>query len=145
MAALIVASARRDGLTVSLAPSGTIALAGSKTIIERWRPTLGEYRAELIETLKAANEPIEASLKDLEPFRFDLVEIEILRGADAAELDRVNNLAFEIIQADRLPFAEAMRIAAEITVSTPPAECEAAYLNTRRTWNALTLKKDLQK
>ncbi len=77
-------------------------------------------------------------LSRLEQFQFDLVEAEIAAGAPAAELDRTNNLAWEFMQADALPFEQAMAIAASIVVACEPAPGEQEYTDVRSLWHELT-------
>lgn len=71
----------------------------------------------------------EPSLETLKQFRFDLVQQEIEDGHPADELHRVNNMAWEFMQADGMSFADAMKLASEITISTQVAACEAAYVD----------------
>ena len=71
-----------------------------------------------------------SSLADtLALFRFDLVQQEIEDGHPADELHRVCNMAWEFMQADGMNFADAMKLASEITISTQVAACEAAYVD----------------
>lgn len=84
--------------------------------------------------------PMRASLKlhdVLEQFKFDLVEADIAGGASDAELARLNNLTFELIQADGLTFDEAMQIASSIVVTCEPLSCEAGYTDVRSLWREL--------
>jgi hypothetical protein len=60
-------------------------------------------------------------------FRFDLVEQEIEDGHPADELHRVNNMAWEFMQADGMAFDEAVKLAGEIVADCQIAACEAAY------------------
>lgn len=72
--------------------------------------------------------------RDLARFRFDLIEAEIIAEYPAAELHRVNNMAWEFMQVDGLDFNTAIRMAAEICIDCPPAPCEAAYSGVRSLW-----------
>ena len=67
----------------------------------------------------------------LRQFRFDLIE----GTADSVqEIDRVNNMAWEFMKVDDLPFTEAIRLAAEIVVSCEAKTCEAAYEAVQALW-----------
>ncbi len=77
-------------------------------------------------------------LNILAAFRFDLVEVDIAAGAPAAELDRTNNLCWEIMQADGLPFDQAMAIAASIVVTCESVPGESEYTDVRKLWRDLT-------
>jgi hypothetical protein len=82
--------------------------------------------------VKNTNSPLKekSSLADtLALFRFDLVQQEIEDGHPADELHRVNNMAWEFMQADGMTFDEAMKRASEITICTQVAACEAAYVD----------------
>ena len=70
----------------------------------------------------------------LRQFRFDLIE----GTADSAqEIDRVNNLAWEFMKVDDLPFTEAIRLAVEIVVSCAVRSGEAAYEDVQALWRRL--------
>ncbi len=77
-------------------------------------------------------------LSRLEQFQFDLVEADIASGAPTAELDRVNNLCWEFMDADGMPFDQALAVAASIVVTCEPAPCEAGYTDVRQLWRELT-------
>ncbi len=77
-------------------------------------------------------------LARLAQFRFDLVEADIASGAPTAELDRVNNLCWEFMDADGMPFDQALAVAASIVVTCEPAPCEAGYTDVRQLWRELT-------
>ncbi len=82
--------------------------------------------------------PTDDLLNSLASFRFDLVEVDIAAGAPAAELDRTNNLCWEIMQADGLPFDQAMAIAASIVVTCESVPGESEYTDVRKLWRDLT-------
>ena len=70
----------------------------------------------------------------LRQFRFDLIE----GTADSVqEIDRVNNMAWEFMKVDDLPFTEAIRLAAEIVVSCKVKSGEAAYEDVQALWRRL--------
>lgn len=116
-AATLIRDARADGVLLALTPMGTLKATGSDAAVRRWTPTLRPHRQVLLDALRSA----------LLAFRFDLVEQEIADGAPAEELRRTNNLCWHLMLADGLAFDEAMRIAADIVVSCPPAPFEAGY------------------
>ena len=62
-------------------------------------------------------------------FRFDLMQDEIAAGQSDDELQRVNNMAWEFMQADGMAFDEAVTIAAQIVIDGQKAACEAAYID----------------
>ncbi len=92
--------------------------------------------APTLETMTDAER--EALARKLRLFRFDVIEHEIAEGYPADELHRVNNLCWEIMQADGLPFNEAMRIAAEIVAACNVAECERSYTSVQALWRRIT-------
>ncbi len=73
----------------------------------------------------------------LEPFRFDLVEADIAAGAPADELDRTNNLAWQFMQKEGMPFAQAITTAAAAVVAYDPAPGEQEYTDVRSLWREL--------
>lgn len=79
-------------------------------------------------------EVLEERAAALAQFRFDLIDEEIAAGHPSSELHRANNLCWEIMQSDGLPFAQAMEMAAEIVVACPPASCEASYRDVWMLW-----------
>ena len=83
----------------------------------------------------AANDLKKFGPEELRQFRFDLIE-----GTEDAmqEIDRVNNMAWEFIKADGMPFAEAIKLAAEIVVSCEVSACETAYEDVQALWRRLT-------
>ncbi len=126
----ILKKARLEGVQIFLNPDGTIRATGPIDSLASLKPSLQRSKAAIVEHLR-----LHAAL---EQFRFDLVEQDIADGADAAELDRTNNMAWEIMQADALPFDQAMRIAASIVVATEPAHGVQEYVNVRALWRGLT-------
>ena len=82
--------------------------------------------------------PSKAVFENLEQFRFDLIPEEIAAGSSEQELERVNNMAWELMKFDDLPFNEAIKLAAEIVVSCEVSACEAAYENVQALWNRLS-------
>lgn len=92
--------------------------------------------APTLETMTDAER--DALATKLRLFRFDLITQEIAEGYPADELHRVNNLCWEIMQADGLPFNEAMWIAAEIVAACNMAECERSYTSVQALWRRIT-------
>ena len=73
----------------------------------------------------------------LRQFRFDLVAAEIEAGCPAQEIQRVNNLAWELMKVDSIRFADAVRTAAEIVAHCDSATCEAAYEDVQALWKQI--------
>jgi hypothetical protein len=63
----------------------------------------------------------------LQLFRFDLVEEEIRAGHSGNELQRINNMAWEFMKTDKIPFSVAIKAAAEIVINCEMISCESAY------------------
>lgn len=82
------------------------------------------------------------TLASLAQFRFDLMQGEIEAGEPGSELHRVNNMAWEFMQADGMVFEDAIRLAAEIVVSGQVAACEAAYADVMAAFLKATYAKD---
>lgn len=76
--------------------------------------------------------------ENLEQFRFDLIPAAIAEGSSEQELERVNNMAWEFMKFDELPFNEAIKLAAEIVVSCEVSACEAAYEDVQALWHRLS-------
>jgi hypothetical protein len=78
-----------------------------------------------------AKDPIAVTLRQ---FRFDLIE----GTTDSVQdIDRVNNMAWEFMKVDDLPFTQAIRLAAEIVVSCEVKSGEAAYEDVQALWRRL--------
>ena len=77
------------------------------------------------------------NLEILNQFRFDLIEGSV---NSIQEIDRVNNMAWQFMKSDGLPFNEAIRMAAEIVVSCEVSACEAAYEDVQALWIRLSEK-----
>ncbi len=74
--------------------------------------------------------PSQSALHQLEFFRFD-------EFSDTLETERINNMAWEFMQADGMNYADAIRVASEIAAHCRVAACEAAYENVRALWERL--------
>ena len=84
---------------------------------------------------KAANDHKQLGLEALRQFRFDLIE----GTADLVqEIERVNNMAWEFMKVDEMVFADAIRRAAEIVVSSEVSACETAYEDVQALWHRLS-------
>jgi hypothetical protein len=81
-------------------------------------------------------------LEKLKLFRFDLVAHDIEGGYPAANLERVNNMAWEFMQADGMAFSDALHLAAQVVVECDVAASEAAYEDVRALWRRLTRNLD---
>lgn len=88
-------------------------------------------KAESASVATYAQDSIAVALRQ---FRFDLIEG---TAASVQEIDRVNNLAWEFMKVDDLPFTEAIRLAAEIVVSCEVKSGEAAYEDVQALWRRL--------
>ena len=75
--------------------------------------------------------------ESLTQFRFDLVQAEINAGCAVDEIQRVNNMAWEFMQADQMGFDDAITLAAQIVVYGQVAACEAAYVDVMALFNRL--------
>jgi hypothetical protein len=86
------------------------------------------------ESASVANYDQDSIAVALRQFRFDLIE----GTADSVqEIDRVNNMAWEFMKVDDLPFTQAIRLAAEIVVSCEVRSGEAAYEGVHALWRRL--------
>jgi hypothetical protein len=81
----------------------------------------------------------EPSLEALDQFRFDLVQQEIDAGHPVDELHRVNNMAWEFMQADGMAFDEAIKLAGEVVADCQIAACEAAYADVMKLFKGMML------
>lgn len=81
-------------------------------------------------------------LEKLRLFRFDLVARDIEDGYPAVSLERVNNMAWEFMQADGMAFSAALHLAAQIVAECDVTASEAAYEDVRALWRRLTRNLD---
>ena len=79
----------------------------------------------------------ELLLESLSLFCFDVVQKEIDAGYPAEEIHRVNDMAYEFMQTDSMPFGDAINLAAEIVVNLKTVPCEAAYKKTMELFKRL--------
>lgn len=80
--------------------------------------------------------------QSLAQFEFDLIQAEIGAGYPAEDLNRLNNMAWEFMQVDRMTFNEAIKLAAEIVVHGQVTACEAAYEDVQALWRKVTYAED---
>ena len=99
-------------------------------------PTVATVAGVAVAKGQEAKTAIDAELLAL--FRFDLVQAEIDAGNPADELRRVNNMAWEFMQADQMAFSDAIRCAAEIVAGCNVAACEAAYVDAQELWRQIS-------
>ncbi len=89
------------------------------------------------ESKLATNNSGMPDIEILRQFRFDLVTAEIEAGCPAQEIQRVNNLAWELMKEDSMRFADAVRTAAKIVAHCDRAACEAAYKDVQALWKQI--------
>ena len=87
---------------------------------------------------KPQNLKSEYVLQSLAQFEFDLMQAEIDAGYPVEELNRVNNMAWEFMQVDRMTFNMAIKLAAEIVVHGQVTACESAYEDVQALWRKVT-------
>lgn len=115
----------------------TVATVATVAVANDWKsklfnPTVATVAVAKLPKVKNAHLPAKQKLPladTLALFRFDLVQQEIADGHPADELNRVNNMAFELMQADGMAFDEAIKLAGEIVAHGRIAACEAAYVD----------------
>ncbi len=130
--AKLIQDARSNGVLLTITPSGTLKAMGDKAVVGQWTPKIRLHRLALLETLRS----------DLALFRFDLTDRDIAADIDAGypatDIVRVNNMAWEFMKADGLPFNEAMDVAAEIVTTCPSASCETTYEDVQALWRHIS-------
>jgi len=109
----------QSGVSVYLV-NGSVKASGKREAVSKYAPLLKTHKAEIERHLSNPKE-----LNSL--FRFDLMQDEIAAGQSDDELQRVNNMAWEFMQADGMAFDEAITLAAKIVIDGQKAACEAAY------------------
>lgn len=89
----------------------------------------------------AANDPVKPTVEVLEQFQFDLTDediaADIAAGYPATDIVRVNNMAWEFMQHDRMTFSDAIREAARRVTSYSIMECESAYEDVQALWKRI--------
>jgi hypothetical protein len=91
------------------------------------RPTVATVA--VVAVTKLPNFKALFNARSLDQFRFDLVQSDIDSGYPADDTHRVNNMAWEFMQADQMAFDEAIKLAAEIIVNGKWSACERAYVD----------------
>lgn len=146
--ASILSECRSHGVTVFLA-NGKASAKGSREALDRFRSVLKQHKAEVERFLSAQDRRgIDAAraqptdkpntvMQSLAHFNFDLMQADIDAGYPADELHRINNMAWEFMQVDRMAFDEAIKLAAEIVVFGQVTACEAAYENVQALFNRM--------
>ena len=62
--ATIIKQAQTDGVMLALSPTGTIKAVGNGEAVNRWLPVIREYKAELLDELRAASDGAYVALPD---------------------------------------------------------------------------------
>lgn len=116
---------RKRGISLFL-ENGNLRIGGNRDVVSATLPIIRENKADVIRYLQ-----YEALRQQLEPFQLDVIP-------DTPEMERINNMAWEFMQADGMPYAEAILQAAEIAAKCQVAAGEAAYENVRELWKRIT-------
>jgi len=88
----------------------------------------------------SANDRHQLDIDALRSIWFDLAEADVEAGFSVSDIDRVNNLCWHIMEAERMAFADALRIAADMLVTCDPAPCERAYRDVCNLWRQILSK-----
>ncbi len=138
--AQLLEDCKTNGVSVFIA-DGELKVRGNPDAIKRIAPTLKERKAEIQAHLESGNavntssqDDREYLLHQLEQFALDTVKD---HPEDAQAITRINNMAWEFMQADGMEFSKAIQLAAEIVVSGHVAACEAAYTDVMALWEKL--------
>ena len=115
---------QQSGVTVHLDGS-ELVLRGDPQAVRVAANRLRPHKPLIIEYLR------------LQQFQLDQVKEDIADAYPADELTRVNNLCWEIMTHDGLPFDQAIKAAAEIVATCAAVECEKAYVNVLQLWERL--------
>jgi hypothetical protein len=115
--------------TATVATPATNKLLPASTVATAADVAVAKHNAKITEKEKLA--------KMLSAFRFDLLQKECDEGYPAAEMHRVNDMAYEFMQADGIPFEHAIRLAAEIVANLNVAACEAGYTKVFKLFNKI--------
>ena len=122
----LIRDCRNLGVSIYL-DAGAIKLRGAPDLVKSVQTKLRPHKSELQEYLSKSPAENNVMQFNLALFRFDLMAAEIEAGYPPELLTRLNNMAWELMQADGMSFNDAIRIAAEIVVSCKVAACEATY------------------
>lgn len=121
----LIMECRERGISLFL-ENGDLRIGGNRDIVSAVVPIIRGNKADVIRYLQ-----YEALRQQLEPFQLDVIP-------DTPETERINNMAWEFMQADGMPYAEAIRQAAEIAAKCQVAAGEAAYETVRELWRRIT-------
>ena len=126
---------RAKGIEIYLV-NGSLKIRGDIELVRQLTPELRKRKAELLQYFEAeaANDTVHALLQRIEAFGFD-------DSHGMAETTRVNNMAWEFMQVDGMPFSEAIRTASDIVSHCHAAVCEAAYDDVRTLWERLKTRR----
>lgn len=116
---------KEKGISLFL-ENGDLRIGGKRNVVSAALPIIRENKAAIIRYMQ-----YEAFRQQLEPFRLD-------DTPDTPETERINNMAWEFMQAEGMSYAEAIRQAAEIAAKCQVAAGEAAYENVRELWKRIT-------
>lgn len=116
---------KEKGISLFL-ENGDLRIGGKRNVVSAALPIIRENKAAIIRYMQ-----YEAFRQQLEPFRLD-------DTPDTPETERINNMAWEFMQEDGMPYAEAIRQAAEIAAKCYAAPCEAAYESVMELWKRIT-------
>lgn len=122
----LLAECSRSGVIVSLS-GDKLRLKGPQEAIQTAAERIRPHKEDVIRYL-------------LSQFQFELVE----QDANPEELHRVNNMAWEFMQADGMTFQDAINKAAMIVATCDVAACESAYINVLELWRRITAGEKLQ-
>lgn len=114
------------GVLVKL-EKGNIKLIGQPAAVKNAAEIARPHKAELI-----------AYLSGLDQFKSEEVKADIANGHPAADIHRVNNMAWEFMHQDGLSFQEAIKKAAQIVAECDAAECEKSYEDVMKLWERIT-------
>lgn len=125
IAEAFIMECRERGISLFL-ENGTLLAGGNRDAVAAALPLIRANKAAIIQHLQS-----EAIRQQLAPFRFR-------ETIDTPETERINNMAWEFMQADGMTYAEAIRVAAAIVVDGNMADYEAAYEDVRALWRRIT-------
>lgn len=128
----LLAQCQQSGVTVCL-NGEKLKLKGESESVNAAAEILRPHKAAIIRHLS------ETTLRQLEQFDFEAVESD---PEDREAVTRVNNMAWEFMEADGMAFADAIKLAAEIVVNGHVAQCEAAYTDVLALWRRLKATAD---
>ncbi len=120
----LIDECRKSGVLIDLAGDG-LKLRGAPDAVQAAANRLRPHKPLIVEYLR------------LRQFQLDQVKEDIADGYPADELTRVNNMAWEFMEADGMPFDQAIKAAAEIVATCAAVECEKAYVNVLQLWERL--------